>query len=88
MTKGDFGLASVLAAVEDVLPRLRANANEAEDRYWIPDENIALPEKAGVLPHGRLRRDDTRPRIEPCSKCPIQIPQPQWTSVRSRITAW
>ncbi|WP_367136870.1 acyl-CoA dehydrogenase family protein [Saccharothrix sp. HUAS TT1] len=42
-------LASVLDAVRDLVPTLRNNGAEAERNGWIPDENIALQEKAGVF---------------------------------------
>ncbi|MFI9203829.1 acyl-CoA dehydrogenase family protein [Streptomyces sp. NPDC053048] len=42
-------LASVLDAVKSIVPTLRKNGVEAEDRRWIPDENIQLLEKAGVF---------------------------------------
>ncbi|MEV4743893.1 acyl-CoA dehydrogenase family protein, partial [Streptomyces sp. NPDC049555] len=42
-------LASVLDAVKSIVPILRKNGLEAEDRRWIPDENIELLEKAGVF---------------------------------------
>ncbi|NEE58336.1 acyl-CoA dehydrogenase, partial [Streptomyces sp. SID8455] len=42
-------LTSVLDAVRDAVPTLRRNGVEAEDRRMIPDENIALLEKAGVF---------------------------------------
>ncbi|MGA5068983.1 acyl-CoA dehydrogenase family protein [Streptomyces exfoliatus] len=40
---------AVLQAVREVVPRLRENGLEAENRGWIPDENIELLEKAGVF---------------------------------------
>ncbi|MEY9485719.1 alkylation response protein AidB-like acyl-CoA dehydrogenase [Streptomyces calvus] len=42
-------LTSLLKAVRDVVPTLHKNGVEAEDRRWIPEENIALLEKAGVF---------------------------------------
>ncbi|WP_434598919.1 acyl-CoA dehydrogenase family protein [Streptomyces sp. A5-4] len=42
-------LASVLDAVREAVPTLRRNGVEAEDRRWIPDENLELLEKAGVF---------------------------------------
>ncbi|MFJ4084373.1 acyl-CoA dehydrogenase family protein [Streptomyces iakyrus] len=42
-------LASVLDAVRDAVPTLRANGAEAEERRWIPDENMQLLDKAGVF---------------------------------------
>ncbi|MGW0844598.1 acyl-CoA dehydrogenase family protein [Streptomyces sp. NPDC002787] len=40
---------SVLEAVREIVPTLRENGLEAEDRRWIPDESIELLEKAGVF---------------------------------------
>ncbi|MDQ0932818.1 acyl-CoA dehydrogenase family protein [Streptomyces turgidiscabies] len=40
---------SVLQAIREAVPTLRANGEEAERRRWIPEENIALLEKAGVF---------------------------------------
>ncbi|MEU5179720.1 acyl-CoA dehydrogenase family protein [Streptomyces longwoodensis] len=42
-------LNSVLAAVREAVPTLRRNGAEAEERRWIPEENIDLLEKAGVF---------------------------------------
>ncbi|GHJ99321.1 acyl-CoA dehydrogenase family protein [Streptomyces sp. NPDC003753] len=42
-------VASVLAAVREIVPKLRENGLEAEDRRWLPDENVDLLEKAGVF---------------------------------------
>ncbi|MFM9567867.1 acyl-CoA dehydrogenase family protein [Streptomyces turgidiscabies] len=42
-------LASVLDAVRDIVPTLRANGADAETRRWIPDENLQLLDKAGVF---------------------------------------
>ncbi|MFC9293554.1 acyl-CoA dehydrogenase family protein [Streptomyces sp. NPDC057011] len=42
-------LISLLDAVRDIVPTLRKNGAEAEDRRWIPEENIELLEKAGVF---------------------------------------
>ncbi|MFI9203827.1 acyl-CoA dehydrogenase family protein [Streptomyces sp. NPDC053048] len=46
-TNGD--LASILDAVKNIVPTLRKNGFEAEERRWIPDENIKLLEEAGVF---------------------------------------
>ena len=40
---------SVLATVREIVPKLRENGLEAEDRRWLPDENVELLEKAGVF---------------------------------------
>lgn len=56
MTMTEISVASVLEAVRDIVPRLRKNGNEAEDRRWIPDENIDLLEKAGVFQMAVPRR--------------------------------
>ncbi|MEV4630617.1 acyl-CoA dehydrogenase family protein [Micromonospora sp. NPDC049523] len=40
---------TVLDTVRDIVPRLRENGFEAEERRWIPEENIDLLEKAGVF---------------------------------------
>ncbi|GAA3531934.1 acyl-CoA dehydrogenase family protein [Streptomyces osmaniensis] len=42
-------LSTVLDAVREAVPALRANGVEAEERRWIPEENIRLLEKAGVF---------------------------------------
>ncbi|NEA65793.1 acyl-CoA dehydrogenase family protein [Streptomyces sp. SID12488] len=42
-------LTSVLDAVRDIVPTLRANGADAEAQRWIPDENIELLDKAGVF---------------------------------------
>jgi alkylation response protein AidB-like acyl-CoA dehydrogenase len=42
-------LDSVLNAVREAVPTLRRNGADAEERRWIPDENIELLEKAGVF---------------------------------------
>ncbi|MFB6936267.1 acyl-CoA dehydrogenase family protein [Streptomyces chartreusis] len=42
-------LATVLDAVREAVPTLRANGVDAEERRWIPEENIRLLEKAGVF---------------------------------------
>ncbi|MFE1343686.1 acyl-CoA dehydrogenase family protein [Streptomyces sp. NPDC058757] len=39
----------LLDAVQSIVPTLRKNGREAEDRRWIPEENIELLEKAGVF---------------------------------------
>ncbi|MFI6084339.1 acyl-CoA dehydrogenase family protein [Streptomyces sp. NPDC051217] len=49
MTESDAATAAVLDAVTAVIPRLRENGVQAEDRRMIPDENIELLEKAGVF---------------------------------------
>ncbi|MFJ8313924.1 MULTISPECIES: acyl-CoA dehydrogenase family protein [unclassified Streptomyces] len=56
MTTPDVESASVLDAVKAIVPKLRDNGAEAEDRRWIPDENIELLEKAGVFRLGVPRR--------------------------------
>ncbi|MFD9734920.1 acyl-CoA dehydrogenase family protein [Umezawaea sp. NPDC059074] len=40
---------AVVDAVRDLVPRLRANGPEAEERRWMPEENIKLLEQAGVF---------------------------------------
>ncbi|UCM87577.1 acyl-CoA dehydrogenase family protein [Streptomyces marincola] len=47
---------SVIEAIRDAVPRLRANGQEAEDKRWLPEENIALLEKAGVFRAATPRR--------------------------------
>ncbi|WP_433262083.1 acyl-CoA dehydrogenase family protein [Actinosynnema sp. CS-041913] len=42
-------MSEVLDAVRDIVPRLRENGLEAEERRWIPDENVDLLDKAGVF---------------------------------------
>lgn len=41
--------ASLVDAVREILPKLKENGFEAEERRWIPDENLELLEKAGVF---------------------------------------
>lgn len=45
----DSQVESVLKAVRDAVPTLRKNGEEAERQRWIPEENIALMEQAGVF---------------------------------------
>ncbi|MGP4052529.1 acyl-CoA dehydrogenase family protein [Streptomyces sp. 2A115] len=49
MAMNHISSAPVLDAVTDIVPTLRGNGREAEDRRWIPDENIELLDKAGVF---------------------------------------
>ncbi|MFG2557035.1 acyl-CoA dehydrogenase family protein [Streptomyces sp. NPDC048581] len=49
MTADPSSAAAVLEAVTAVVPTLRENGTEAEDRRWIPEENIDLLDKAGVF---------------------------------------
>ncbi|GAA2059779.1 acyl-CoA dehydrogenase family protein [Streptomyces cheonanensis] len=49
MTEPDPAISAVLQAVPALVPRLRENARAAEDRRWIPEENIELLEDAGVF---------------------------------------
>lgn len=49
MASTDMDAAAVLKAVRDVVPQLQDNAREAEERRWIPDQNIDLLENAGVF---------------------------------------
>ncbi|MEV0000352.1 acyl-CoA dehydrogenase family protein [Streptomyces sp. NPDC048370] len=50
------GVEEILDSVRSIVPRLRENGNEAEDRRWIPDENIELLQKAGVFRIATPRR--------------------------------
>lgn len=56
MNTHDMELAAVLDAVKEIVPRLRENGLEAEERRWIPDENIDLLDKAGVFSMAVPRR--------------------------------
>ncbi|MEU7755026.1 acyl-CoA dehydrogenase family protein [Micromonospora sp. NPDC049171] len=49
MTTRENGVEAVLSAVRKVVPQLRENGLEAEDRRWLPDENLRLLEDAGVF---------------------------------------
>ncbi|SCF06661.1 acyl-CoA dehydrogenase family protein [Micromonospora chokoriensis] len=49
MATTDTELSAVMDAVRDIVPRLRDNGRETEDRRWIPDENVELLDKAGVF---------------------------------------
>ncbi|GAA2683288.1 MULTISPECIES: acyl-CoA dehydrogenase family protein [Actinosynnema] len=42
-------MSDVLDAVRQLVPVLRENGKEAEQRRWIPDENVDLLDKAGVF---------------------------------------
>ncbi|MFE2922601.1 acyl-CoA dehydrogenase family protein [Streptomyces goshikiensis] len=42
-------LASVLEAVRSIIPTLRENGPTGEEQRWLPEENLALLEKAGVF---------------------------------------
>jgi alkylation response protein AidB-like acyl-CoA dehydrogenase len=48
-TTTDVEVTAVIDAVREAVPRLRDNGREAEERRWIPDENIDLLDKAGVF---------------------------------------
>ncbi|MEU5692899.1 acyl-CoA dehydrogenase family protein [Actinosynnema sp. NPDC020468] len=48
-TESEADVASVLDAVRDIVPILRRNGLDAEDRRWLPDENVELLERAGVF---------------------------------------
>jgi alkylation response protein AidB-like acyl-CoA dehydrogenase len=56
MVDTNVEFATVLDAVRQIVPRLRENGLEAEDRRWLPDENIQLLDKAGVFRIGTPRR--------------------------------
>ena len=45
----DVDVNTVLAAVRDIVPRLRVNGLDAENRRRLPEENLNLLEQAGVL---------------------------------------
>ncbi len=49
MTADRSSASAVLEAITEVVPTLRENGRAAEDRRWIPDENIELLDKAGVF---------------------------------------
>ncbi|MEU9701224.1 acyl-CoA dehydrogenase family protein [Streptomyces sp. NPDC047981] len=49
MTAADTETAAVLKAVTDLVPKLRENGLAAEERRWVPEENVELLEKAGVF---------------------------------------
>ncbi|MFF5428454.1 MULTISPECIES: acyl-CoA dehydrogenase family protein [Streptomyces] len=49
MTRTDSGVTAVLDEVTALVPTLRESGTEAEQRRWIPDENIELLDKAGVF---------------------------------------
>lgn len=56
MVDTNVEFATVLDAVRQIVPRLRENGLEAEERRWLPDENIQLLDKAGVFRIGTPRR--------------------------------
>ncbi|MEV5342486.1 acyl-CoA dehydrogenase family protein [Streptomyces sp. NPDC052676] len=49
MTTTDSAIAAVLDEVKSLADRFRESGAQAEERRWIPDENIELLEKAGVF---------------------------------------
>ncbi|MEU3984583.1 acyl-CoA dehydrogenase family protein [Streptomyces sp. NPDC026672] len=49
MTPLGTGAHDVLDAVRDIVPVLRRNGAESEERRWLVDENVELLEKAGVF---------------------------------------
>ncbi|WKD32043.1 acyl-CoA dehydrogenase family protein [Streptomyces xanthophaeus] len=49
MTTSDTAATGVLDAVKEIIPALRGNGLETEKQRQLPDENIALLEKAGVF---------------------------------------
>ncbi|MFD3700871.1 acyl-CoA dehydrogenase family protein [Streptomyces sp. NPDC058646] len=49
MTTTDVEGAAVLEAVKGIVPTLRDNGRESEQRRWILDDNIELLDKAGVF---------------------------------------
>ncbi|SDD09509.1 acyl-CoA dehydrogenase family protein [Actinokineospora iranica] len=49
MTMIEVAAPTVLAAVRDIVPTLRANGLAAEEGRWIPRENIDLLDRAGVF---------------------------------------
>ncbi|GHJ07120.1 acyl-CoA dehydrogenase [Micromonospora humidisoli] len=56
MTGSETESTAVRDAVRTIVPRLRDNGTQAEEQRWIPDENIALLEKAGVFRVGVPKR--------------------------------
>ncbi|MET0493749.1 MAG: acyl-CoA dehydrogenase family protein [Actinoplanes sp.] len=56
MTSSDVKTTTVLEAVRDIVPVLRANGRESENRRWIADENIKLLDDAGVFRMATPRR--------------------------------
>lgn len=56
MGEHDDSARAVLEAVRDSVPRLRENGLEADERRWIPDENVDLLDKAGVFSMAVPRR--------------------------------
>ncbi|MFP3992302.1 acyl-CoA dehydrogenase family protein [Streptomyces sp. E11-3] len=55
-TETDTEVAAVLEAVRDIVPTLRENGQRAEENRWIPEDNIALLEKADVFRTAMPRR--------------------------------
>ncbi|MFJ1863543.1 acyl-CoA dehydrogenase family protein [Streptomyces sp. NPDC088097] len=49
MTSTGTEASAVLGAVRGIAARLRENGREAEERGWLPEENIQLLDKAGVF---------------------------------------
>ncbi|MFD0205434.1 MULTISPECIES: acyl-CoA dehydrogenase family protein [Saccharothrix] len=48
----DVSPEAMLEAVREMIPTLRQNGAEADRNRWLPDENIALQDKAGVFRMG------------------------------------
>lgn len=46
MDNAESDVASVLTAVRDIVPKLPENGLKAANLRWLPDENLALLEKA------------------------------------------
>ncbi|MEU8664489.1 acyl-CoA dehydrogenase family protein, partial [Actinoplanes philippinensis] len=49
MTNIGSEASSLLSAVKDIVPALRANGQQAEDQRWLPAANLDLLEAAGVF---------------------------------------
>jgi alkylation response protein AidB-like acyl-CoA dehydrogenase len=49
MAANETDVAAVLDAVRESVPKFRENGLEAENRRWLPDDNLELLEKAGVF---------------------------------------
>ncbi|MEU6098283.1 acyl-CoA dehydrogenase family protein [Streptomyces sp. NPDC047079] len=93
MAKNGTDVASVLDAVRSIVPKLRENGLEAENRRWLPEENIELLDKAGVFrmatPHrfGGLDfslEDQSRVLAEIARGCPAS----SWVSMVWVSSAW
>ncbi|GHJ07129.1 acyl-CoA dehydrogenase [Micromonospora humidisoli] len=83
----------VLAAVRDIVPKLRENGLEAEQRRWLPEENLALLEKAGVFAMATPQRYggldlSLAEQAEVLAEIARGCPSSSWVSMVWASSAW